>query len=410
MPDLPTPHHVSVPQNQSASTSSRGVTRAWYIAIVCAVAISSFVAGTRSDQLWAAIAPVFGIKASSDTLDLLSVQRTFQKLKANYDGTLDTNALIDGANRGMVAAAGDRYTVFMDKSEADAFNKELNGEVSGIGAEIGVRSGQPTILRTLANSPAEKAGVQAGDVILGVNDLSMRGASAADVAEKVRGEADTTVKLTLKRGNDTKEFTITRAKVSDPSVRTSVKDGVGIMKISRFDDQTGTLASEAARSFKDQNVKAIILDLRDDGGGYLDAARQVASLWLDKKVIVTERTGDTVTGTLKADGSPLLGGIKTVVLVNGGSASASEIVAGALQDHKAATLIGEKTFGKGTVQKVIELPGGRILKVTVARWYTPNGKNITKEGITPDMSVVLTSTDMDAGRDPQMDAALAAVK
>jgi carboxyl-terminal processing protease len=182
------------------------------------------------------------------------------------------------------------------------------------------------------------------------------------------------------------------------------------MKISRFDDQTGTLASEAARSFKDQNVKAIILDLRDDGGGYLDAARQVASLWLDKKVIVTERTGDTVTGTLKADSSPLLGGIKTVVLVNGGSASASEIVAGALQDHKAATLIGEKTFGKGTVQKVIELPGGRILKVTVARWYTPNGKNITKEGITPDMSVVLTSTDMDAGRDPQMDAALAAVK
>ena len=409
MPDLQTPHHVAVPQNQSAS-ASRSATRAWYIAIVCAVAISSFVAGTRSDQLWAAIAPVFGIKASSDTLDLLSVQRTFQKLKANYDGTLDTNALIDGANRGMVAAAGDRYTVFMDKSEADAFNKELNGEVSGIGAEIGVRSGQPTILRTLTNSPAEKAGVQAGDAILGVNDLSMRGASAADVAEKVRGEVDTTVKLTLKRGNDTKEFTITRAKVSDPSVRTSVKDGVGIMKISRFDDQTGTLASEAARSFKDQNVKAIILDLRDDGGGYLDAARQVASLWLDKKVIVTERTGDTVTGTLKADGSPLLGGIKTVVLVNGGSASASEIVAGALQDHKAATLIGEKTFGKGTVQKVIELPGGRILKVTVARWYTPNGKNITKEGITPDTSVVLTSADMDAGRDPQMDAALAAVK
>lgn len=409
MPDLQTPHHIAVPQNQSAS-ASRSATRAWYIAIVCAVAVSSFVAGTRSDQLWAAIAPVFGIKASSDTLDLLSVQRTFQKLKANYDGTLDTNALIDGANRGMVAAAGDRYTVFMDKSEADAFNKELNGEVSGIGAEIGVRSGQPTILRTLTNSPAEKAGVQAGDAILGVNDLSMRGASAADVAEKVRGEVDTTVKLTLKRGNDTKEFTITRAKVSDPSVRTSVKDGVGIMKISRFDDQTGTLASEAARSFKDQNVKAIILDLRDDGGGYLDAARQVASLWLDKKVIVTERTGDTVTGTLKADGSPLLGGIKTVVLVNGGSASASEIVAGALQDHKAATLIGEKTFGKGTVQKVIELPGGRILKVTVARWYTPNGKNITKEGITPDTSVVLTSADMDAGRDPQMDAALAAVK
>ncbi len=409
MPDLQTPHHIAVPQNQSAS-ASRSATRAWYIAIVCAVAVSSFVAGTRSDQLWAAIAPVFGIKASSDTLDLLSVQRTFQKLKANYDGTLDTNALIDGANRGMVAAAGDRYTVFMDKSEADAFNKELTGEVSGIGAEIGVRSGQPTILRTLTNSPAEKAGVQAGDAILGVNDLSMRGASAADVAEKVRGEVDTTVKLTLKRGNDTKEFTITRAKVSDPSVRTSVKDGVGIMKISRFDDQTGTLASEAARSFKDQNVKAIILDLRDDGGGYLDAARQVASLWLDKKVIVTERTGDTVTGTLKADGSPLLGGIKTVVLVNGGSASASEIVAGALQDHKAATLIGEKTFGKGTVQKVIELPGGRILKVTVARWYTPNGKNITKEGITPDTSVVLTSTDMDAGRDPQMDAALAAVK
>lgn len=381
------------------------VSKNTFILSMAFVALVAFVAGTRSSQLYASVAPLFGIKASADTLDMQLVQKTFQELKANYDGTLDTNKLIDGAARGMVAAAGDRYTVFMDKTEADDFAKQLSGEVSGIGCEIGVRSNQPTIIRVLTDSPAEQAGVKANDVIVAVNGESVVGADSATVAEKIRGEAGTSVKVKVARGEEAQEFTITRAKISDPSVRWSVKDGVGTMVISRFDQDTGELARKAATEFKSQGVKGVILDLRDDGGGYLDAARDVAGIWLDNKVVVTEKTDGKVTDTVSSTSNPVLAGVKTIVLVNGGSASASEIVAGALQDYKVATLVGEKTFGKGSVQKLIDLPDGRELKVTIAKWYTPNGKNITKEGITPDQKVQLTSDDMNAGRDPQADAA-----
>jgi carboxyl-terminal processing protease len=381
------------------------VSKNTFILSMAFVALVAFVAGTRSTQLYASVAPLFGIKASADTLDLQLVQKTFQELKANYDGTIDTSKLVDGAARGMVSAAGDRYTIFMDKTEAEDFAKQLSGEVSGIGCEIGVRSNQPTIIRVLTDSPAEQAGVQANDVIVAVNGESVVGADSATVAEKIRGEAGTSVKVKVARGEETQEFTITRAKISDPSVRWSVKDGVGTIIISRFDQDTGELARKAATEFKSQGVKGVILDLRDDGGGYLDAARDVAGIWLNNKVVVTEKTDGKVTDTVSSTSNPVLAGVKTVVLVNGGSASASEIVAGALQDYKVATLVGEKTFGKGSVQKLIDLPDGRELKVTIAKWYTPNGKNITKEGITPDQKVQLTSDDMNAGRDPQADAA-----
>lgn len=372
---------------------------------IALVAVVAFVAGTRSDQLYAAIAPVFGIKASADTLDTAVLQQAFRELKANYDGTLDAGKLTDGAARGMVAAAGDKYTVFMDKDEAEQFNKDLRGEISGIGCEIGVRGDRATVLRVLADSPAEAAGVRPGDVFASVNGESVEGMDATTVASKVRGEKDTTVKLTMQRGEEQKEFTITRAQVTDASVRWSIDGDIGTITMSRFDDDTGKLANQAAAEFKARSVKGVILDLRGNGGGYLNAAVDVAGIWLDNKVVVTEKSNGKVTGTEKTGSGAPLAGVKTVVLVNGASASASEIVAGALQDHKAATLVGEKTFGKGTVQKVVNLLDGRLLKVTIARWYTPNGKNITKEGISPDKKVELTSDDANAGRDPQLETA-----
>ncbi|MBC7764427.1 S41 family peptidase [Microbacteriaceae bacterium] len=391
--------------HESRQKKSSGISKSTFMLSIFFVALVGFVAGTRSTQVYAALAPMFGIKASSDTLELQLVQKTYQELKANYDGKLDTSKLVDGAARGMVAAAGDRYTVFMDKAESDDFAKQLSGEVSGIGAEIGVRSDQPNILRVIVDSPAEKAGIMAGDVIVSVNGESVDKADSSTVASKIRGEAGTSVKLVLKKDDVSREVTIVRAKISDVSVRWSVKDGIGTMIISRFDQDTGSLARQAAESFKSQGVKAVILDLRDDGGGYLDAAKDVASLWLTDKMVVTEKTNGKVTDEVRTSGTAVLAGIKTVVLVNGGSASASEIVAGALQDYKVATLIGEKTFGKGTVQKLITLPDGRQLKVTIARWYTPNGKNITKDGINPDKTIQLTTDDLNAGRDPQADAA-----
>lgn len=386
---------------------AQGVSKNIFFVSMALVALVGFVAGTRSSQLYAMTAPLFGIKTSSDTLDLALVQKTYQELKANYDGTLTKDQLVDGAARGMAAAVGDRYTVFMDKKEAEDFSKELSGQVTGIGCELGMRSNEPTIIRVLSDSPAQQAGLMAGDVFVTVNDESVAGADVSAVASKIRGVEGTSVKVSVKRGAETKSFTITRAKISDPSVRSQVKDGIGILTITRFDSDTATLARKAAESFKSQRVQGVIIDLRDDGGGYLDAAQAVASLWLNGEVVVSEKTDGKVTDTIKADRNPILNGIKTVVLVNGGSASASEIVAGALQDHKVATLLGEKTYGKGTVQKLINLPDGRQLKVTVARWYTPNGKNITKEGITPDTLLQLTSDDANAGRDPQLDAAVA---
>lgn len=392
-------------ESHGKNVRRREVSRSTLFVSIAIAVVIAFVAGTRSDEIYAAVAPVFGIKATSDSLETQLLQQTFRELKANYDGTLDNDTLSDGAARGMVSAAGDRYTVFMDKKEAEQFNKDLSGEVSGIGCEIGVRDDQPTVLRVLDNSPAADAGVKVGDVFTAVNSESVIGQDASAVAEKVRGDIGTSVKIAFLRGTERVTYTITREKVSDPSVRWTIKNGVGTMIISRFDDETGTLAQKAAAEMKAAHVTGVILDLRGNGGGYLEEARKVAGIWLKNKTVVTEKTNGKTTGTEVSSGSAILEGVKTVVLVDGSSASASEIVAGALQDYKVATLVGTKTFGKGTVQKVINLPEGRLLKVTIARWYTPNGKNITKEGITPDKTVELTAKDANAGRDPQLDAA-----
>lgn len=390
-----------VPRRKKRST----ITKTTLFVSIAMTAIIGFIAGTRSNEIYAAIGPVFGIKVAG-AIDLRSVEKTYQELASNYDGTLDTKKLVDGASKGLVAAAGDRYTVFMDTEESKTFDDDLSGNIGGgVGAEIGLRGDVPTVLRVLADNPAEKAGVRAGDVIAFVNDESTEGWSSEKAASKIRGEVGTTVKVTMIRDGVEKVFTITRATVTNPSVYSSVVDGIGIMTITRFDTETASLARQAANSFKTQGVKGVILDLRNNGGGYLTAAQDVSGLWLDNQVVVSERTNGKVVEELRSGSNTILTGIPTTVLVNGSSASASEIVAGALQDHGAATLVGEKTFGKGTVQKVIDLGMGTKLKVTIARWYTPKGKNITEEGIAPNKEVTLSEDDINAGKDPQLTSA-----
>jgi len=365
-----------------------------------------YIAGTFHMQIIGAVAPVFGIKVETGSLNLSSVQDTYRTLKDHYDGTIDDDKLIEGANKGLVEAIGDQYTIYMNKSESEAFNNELTGNIGGgIGVELGLRSDVVTVVRILKDNPAEKVGLVNGDAILKINDESTEGMSTNDAATKIRGESGTTVKLTILRGSDTKEFTLTRAVINNPSVYTSVDYGIGVMTISRFDDQTGSLARAAAADFKSKGVKGVVLDLRGNGGGYVTAAQEVASLWLDKKIVVSERKNGTVVDELMTSSNPVLGGIPTVVLVNGSSASASEIVAGALHDYKVAKLVGTKTFGKGSVQQLITLPSGAELKVTIARWYTPNGSNISQQGIAPDTTVGIEAADITAGRDPQLDAA-----
>jgi carboxyl-terminal processing protease len=344
----------------------------------------------------------------NDKLDLSSVQATYQSVKDNFDGNIDDTKLIEGANRGLVEALGDQYTVFMNKKESSDFDNSLSGNIGGgIGVEISLRGNLPTVVRVLRDNPAEKAGVAVNDVVTAVNGESVEKLTTTEIVTKIRGDAGTTVKVTVYRDGESKDFTLTREVVNNPSVYGSVVNGVGVMTISRFDDKTGGLARSLATEFKAAGVKGVVLDLRGNGGGYVTAAQDVGGIWLDKQVVVTEKKGDKATDELKSGGSPILSGIPTVVLINSSSASASEIVAGALHDHKAATLMGEKSFGKGSVQKLVGLTDGSMLKVTVARWYTPSGLNISEKGITPDTTIERSIDDLSAGRDPQLDAAKA---
>ena len=377
-----------------------------FVLIIGIALVVGYVGGTRNDQIVATVGPALGIKVAAGTLDLSSVQNTFRQLKSNFDGDIDENALIQGASKGLVAASGDIHTQYFTKKEAEQFKNDLSGDIGGgIGAEIGLREEVPTVIRTLADTPAEKSGLLAGDQLLAVNDEVVGDQTVDQVVQKIRGEVGSTVKLTVLRDDETKEVTITREKITSPSVSSSVDGDVGTLKISRFDESTGDDARAAAQEFKTKNVKKVILDLRDNGGGYLTAAPEVAGLWLDNKVVVSERVKGETKGEQRSGSNALLAGLPTVVLVNGGTASASEIVTAALKEYGVVSTLGEKTYGKGTVQTMVDLNDGALLKVTVQRWFTPKGKNVDKKGITPDQIVKLTKDDVNADRDPQLDAA-----
>jgi len=377
----------------------------WFLTLVI-VAIVSFVAGARSDALFANVASVFGVRTSNKTIDLSSVQKTYQELIANYDGKLDTQKLIYGANRGLVEAAGDPHTAYMDPDETKEFDKSLNGQIGGgIGAEIGLRNNKPTIIKPLENSPAQKAGIKAGEAIVKVNDEASSDWSVEKVVSKIRGEVGTSVKLTLLSGGQTREVSVVRQNIVSPAVESEIDGEIGILKVNRFGDDTVSLARKYASEFVEKGVKKVILDLRNNPGGTVGAAQGLLGIWLDNQIAMTERRGSEIVKTLRTTGTPILGNMKTVVLINGNSASASEITAGALREYGKATLVGQKSYGKGSVQIVLGLPGGSQMKVTEARWYTPKGKNIDKTGIEPDVKVDLSSDDVNNNVDPQMDKA-----
>jgi len=377
----------------------------WFLTLVI-VAIVSFVAGARSDALFTNVASVFGVRTSNKTIDLSSVQKTYQELIANYDGKLDTQKLIYGANRGLVEAAGDPHTAYMDPDETKEFDKSLSGQIGGgIGAEIGLRNNKPTIIKPLENSPAQKAGIKAGEVIIKVNDEASSDWSVEKVVSKIRGEVGTSVKLTLLSDGKTREVSVVRQNIVSPAVESEIDGEIGILKVNRFGDDTVSLSRKYASEFVEKGVKKVILDLRNNPGGTVGAAQGLLGIWLDNQIAMTERRGSEIVKTLRTTGTPILGNMKTVVLINGNSASASEITAGALREYGKATLVGQKSYGKGSVQIVLGLPGGSQMKVTEARWYTPKGKNIDKTGIEPDVKVDLSSDDVNNNVDPQMDKA-----
>ena len=356
------------------------------------------------------VSPSSSNKDLPNQLNYTEINELYSALKSGYDGKLDQKKLIEGMKQGMVSAAGDPYTEYMDAAQAKDFSEQLSGSFTGIGAELGQDNDKNLIVvAPISGFPADKAGVRAQDMILAIDGKSTKGMSVDEAVKLIRGPKDTQVKLDIMRNaNERESLSITRDDIKIPSVKTEVLDGnIGYMQITQFGGDTADLAHKAAREFKDQGVEKVIVDVRDNPGGLLDASVQIASLWLKPgTTILQEKRDGKVLETYKADGDPLLKGIPTVVLLNKGSASASEILAGALKDNKAATLMGEKSYGKGSVQQIQSLSDGE-LKVTVARWYRPNGQNIDKKGIEPDKTVPMTEDDYKNDLDPQKDAAAA---
>lgn len=379
------------------------------VIVAILIAVVSFAAGDRLHGQGLNL-----LAKAPTTIDASSLNDIYALMQRNFDGSIDAKAALEGAKKGLVAAGGDPYTVYMNADESKALSDDLSGKLSGIGAEIGIKNNILTVVAPIAGAPAEKAGIRAKDLIAKINGEDTTGMSVDTAVSKIRGKAGTTVKLTILHTGapETADITITRADLTVPSVKWSMKDGgVGYIQVTTFGTDTTELIQKATGELKAQGAVKVVLDLRNDGGGYLDAGVAVASQFLaDGKTVVSERTSGKTVDTLNSQGGGPLAGLPLVVLINGGSASASEIVAGALHDNGVAKLVGEKSFGKGSVQEMKKLPGGAQLKVTVAHWYTPKGVNINKEGIKPDVEVKLSNEDYNASRDPQLDKALELLK
>lgn len=341
-------------------------------------------------------------------LDYSGVEEVYEELKAEFDGELDEQKLQDGLREGLVRAAGDPFTEFLDVEASQVFEEELSGSFEGIGAELSKDEELIVVVSPIAGFPAEMAGIKAGDAIVEIDGESSIDISVTEAVKRIRGEKGTTVNLGIIRDGQRLDFEITREKISIASVESEiVAENIGVIRISRFGEDTSRLVNEAAQKFKNENVTGIILDLRGNPGGLLDSSVDVSSVWLkDGQIVLEERRGDEVIRTFTAEGNPILNGTDTVVLIDEGSASASEIVAGALNDNGAATLIGQKSYGKGSVQEVNRLNYGGILKVTVARWFTPDGVNIDKDGIEPDQVVIISDKEIEQDKDPQLQAAI----
>jgi len=334
--------------------------------------------------------------------------------KAQYvDQPVSDKDLFYGALDGMVFGLKDRYSTFFDPEKAQAFNDELDGTFFGIGAQIGLdKDGFITVIAPLPGTPADKAGIMAEDHILAIDGTDTVAMTVEEAVKKIRGEKGTPVKLTIlpKSAKASKIIEIIRDEISVKSVTWKMRDdGIAVISISIFNEDTSRLFGDAVADVVSKKPKGLILDLRNNPGGLLDAAINLSGYWMDGKTAVMEEVRGKRTES-KARGNNALVNMPTVALVNGGSASASEILAGALQDYGFAKLIGEKTFGKGSVQEYHDLPDGSAIKITVARWLTPLGRSIDKQGITPDDVVPFTVEDLHANRDPQLQKAVDLLK
>jgi len=323
---------------------------------------------------------------------------------------VDDTLLMQGAIRGMMDAVGDDYTYYMDPHIYDVETSSLSGEYQGIGAYVDTRGDFLTIVSPIEGSPAEAAGLRPGDMIVAIDGENMEGFTPEEARQRVLGPAGTTVVLTVAREGEPEplEFSIVRAKITVPSVTGEMLDnGIAYIDINTFGDNTTNELRAKLDELLAENPKGIILDLRFNPGGYLHTSVEVMSEFIDDGVVLSEQYGDGSRDTYQALGNGRATNLPMVVLINEGSASASEIVAGALQDYGRAELVGMQSFGKGSVQSFSPLSNGQgAARVTIAKWLTPKERAIQDVGLTPDHVIEMTEEDYDNDRDPQLDKAV----
>ncbi len=324
---------------------------------------------------------------------------------------MEARTMVYGAVSGLVSAIGDPYTLFMTPQDMKVFENALSGTLEGIGAQLDLKEGRVTVVAPLKGSPAEKAGLRTHDIIVSVDGKSLDGLGLEGVVSLIRGPKGTAVMLSVLRGSSPTPITMTvmRDAIHIPSVESKViataTGSLGYIAVNQFGDETVAELKKAILEFPAKDLKGLVLDLRFNGGGYLEGATDIVSMFLKSGMVVTVARRDSAPEVYRVNGSPILPEIPLVVLINGGSASASEITAGALQDNKRAKIIGTQSFGKGTVQEIIDLPGGSSLRVTTAHWLTPSGHDLGKKGVMPDIVVDRTVEQYEQGYDPQLLAA-----
>lgn len=385
--------------DEQQTMKQQGRRQSWVLPVLFLVV---FAGGIFVGKTWSTRQQLLNKSGDVDITQVLDLYRSTRSDEVSFDqfwdiwdtiserfvSDVDDVDLFYGSIQGLVQGLHDPYSVYFPPAEAAEFAADLKGEFDGIGAEIGIRDNVLRVIAPLPGSPAEQAGLSPGDAIVAIDGAETFDMTIDEAVSRIRGKKGTEVVLTVtSNGYDTlTEVTITRDKITVPTVVWEDDgDGIVYMRVSTFNNETWPAFDAAVDELTQQKPRGIILDLRSNPGGYLETAVDVASEWVEQGVILYEGAGEDDRTSFRTRGRHRLAGIPTVVLIDGGSASGSEIVAGALQDHDAATLVGEQSFGKGSVQDFELFPDGSALKLTVAKWFTPDGRAIDEVGITPDV-------------------------